>query len=71
MIAIDTRVAGDTVRVTGAEVMPPIAAVMPLVPADMEVASPFEPATLLSVATEVVADDQLTEAVKSWVEWSL
>ena len=71
MIAIDTSVAGDTVRVIGAEVMPPIAAVTPLVPAVTEVASPLEPAALLSVATEDAADAQVTEAVKSWVVWSL
>jgi hypothetical protein len=60
VIAIDTNVAGDTVKVTSAEVMPPIAAVMLLVAAATEVARPFEPAALLIVATEVVADAQVT-----------
>ena len=64
VIAIDTNVAGDTVKVSGAEVMPPIAAVMLLVPAATEVARPLEPAALLIVATEVVADAQVTEVVK-------
>ena len=61
---IETNVAGDTVKVTGAEVMPPIAAVMLVVPAATEVARPLEPAALLIVATEVVADAQVTEVVK-------
>ena len=60
VIAIDTRVAGVTVKVTGAEVMPPMAAVMLLVPAATDVARPLEPAALLIVATEVVADVQVT-----------
>ena len=62
--AIDTNVAGDTVKVSGAEVMAPIAAVMLVVPAATEVARPLEPAALLIVATEVVADAQVTEVVK-------
>jgi hypothetical protein len=60
VIAIDTNVAGDTVKVMGVEVMPPIAAVMLLVAAATEVARPLEPAALLIVATEVVADAQVT-----------
>ena len=60
MIAIDTSAAGDTVKVTGAEVMLPIAAVMALVPAAAEVARPLEPAALLTVATEVAAEAQVT-----------
>jgi hypothetical protein len=38
VIAIDTNVAGVTVKVTGAEAMSPTAAVMLLVPAATEVA---------------------------------
>ena len=60
VIAIDTNVTGVTVKVTGAEVMPPIAAVILLVPAATDVARPLEPAALLIVATEVVADAQVT-----------
>jgi hypothetical protein len=71
VIAIDTNVAGVTVKVTGAEVMAPIAAVMLLVPAATELARPSEPAALLIVATEVVADAQVTEVVKFWVELSM
>jgi hypothetical protein len=52
-------------------VMAPLAAVMRLVPAATEVARPLEPAALLIVATEVVADAQVTEVVKFWVELSM
>ena len=58
--AIEISVAGDTVKVTGADVMPPKAAVMPLVPAATELVRPLEPAALLIVATEVVAEAQVT-----------
>ena len=71
LTAIETNVAGDTVKVMGAEVMPPIAAVILLVPAATDVARPFEPAALLIVVTEVVADAQVTEVVKFWVELSV
>ena len=71
VIAIETNVAGDTVKVTGAEVMAPIAAVMRLVPAATEEARPLEPAALLIIATEVVADAQVTEVVTFWVELSV
>ena len=63
VIAMDTKLGGVTVKVTGAEVMAPMAAVMRVVPAATEVARPFEPAALLIVATEVVADAQVTEVV--------
>ena len=71
VIAIDTNVAGVTVKVTGAEVMPPMAAVMRLVPAATDVARPLKPATLLIIATEVVDDAQVTEVVIFWVELSV
>ena len=58
--AIETNVADDTVKVSGAEVMPPMAAVMRLVPAATEVARPLEPAALLIVATDAVAEAQVT-----------
>ena len=60
VIAIDTNVAGVTVKVTGAEVIPPIAAVMLLLPAATDVARPLEPAALLIVATDAVAEAQVT-----------
>jgi hypothetical protein len=60
VIAIDTNVAGVTVKVTGAEVMAPLAAVMRLVPAATEVARPLEPAALLIIATDAVAEAQVT-----------
>jgi len=60
VIAIDTNVAGVTVRVTDADVMVPTAAVMRLVPIATEVARPLEPTALLIVATEVLADAQVT-----------
>ena len=60
VIAIDTNVTGVTVKVTGAEVMPPIAAVILLVPAATDVARPLEPAALLIVATDAVAEAQVT-----------
>jgi hypothetical protein len=65
---IDTNVGGVTVKVTAGEVMPPVAAVMLLVPAVAEVARPLVPAALLIVATEGVADAQVTDVVKFWVE---
>jgi len=68
---IDSNAAGVTVKVMAAEVMPPIAAVMRLVPGATEVARPLEPAALLVVATEVVADAQVTEAVKFCVVLSV
>ena len=58
--AIETSLAADTVKVSGVEVMPPIAAVMPLVPAATELARPLEPAALLIVATDGVAEAQVT-----------
>ena len=58
--AIDTNVAGVTVKVTGVEVMAPMAAVMLLTPAATEVARPWEPAALLIVATDAVAETQVT-----------
>ena len=60
MIAIDTSAVGVMVKVTGVEVMAPIAAVMLLTPAATEVARPWEPAALLIVATDAVAETQVT-----------
>ena len=58
--AMETSLAADTVNLTGAEVIPPMAAVMALVPAATEVARPLEPVALLIVATDVVAEFQVT-----------
>jgi hypothetical protein len=71
VIAIDTSVAPVTVKVTDGEVIPPSAAAMLLVPTVAEVARPSVPEALLIVATEVVADAQVTEVVKFWVELSV
>ena len=68
--AIETSMAADTVRVIDGEVMPPNAAVIALVPVATEVAIPLEPVALLIVATDVVADAQVTWVLKSWVELS-
>ena len=68
VIAIDTNVAADTVRVIAGEVMPPSAAVMALVPVAAEVATPLEPAALLIVAADVVPETQLTCVVRFCVE---
>ena len=70
VIAIDTNVAVVTVKVMGAEVMAPIAAMMRLVPAATEVARPLEPAALLIVATPGPTAHE-TEVVTSWVELSV
>ena len=67
VIAIDTNVAAVTVKGTDWEVIPTTAAVMLLVPAVAEVASPLDPVALLIVATAGVADTQVAEVVKSWV----
>jgi len=58
--AIDTSAAADTVKVTGVDVIPPMAAVMALAPTLTGVASPMEPAALLIVATDVAAEAQIT-----------
>jgi hypothetical protein len=69
MIAMETRVAAVTVRVTGAEVTAPTLAVTLVVPGATEVASPAEPETLLTVATDPVLEVHVTWAVRFWVEW--
>lgn len=64
--AIETKLAGFTVRVVDAEMLPD-AAVIFVDPAATDVASPSEPAALLIVATAVFEEVQLTEAVRSCV----
>ncbi len=60
---MDTRVAGFTVSEVD-PVMLPDAAVIVVVPAATEVARPLEPAALLTVATPVLDELQVAEAVK-------
>jgi hypothetical protein len=71
VIPIDTSVAAVTVKATAGEVMPLAVAVMLLVPTVAEVARPLVPEALLIVATEGMADAQVTEVVKFWVELSV
>jgi hypothetical protein len=68
-IAMETRIAAVTVRVTGAEVTAPRLAVTVVAPGATEVASPVDPAVLLTVATDSVPEAHLTWAVKFCVEW--
>jgi hypothetical protein len=51
--------------------MTPDAAVIVVEPVLTEVASPFEPAALLTAATFASEELQVTEAVRSWVELSV
>ena len=60
---IETRArTGVTVRVVEPEMFPEVA-VIAVVPAATEVAIPFDPAALLIVATELVEELQVTDAV--------
>ena len=68
LMAIETSVAGETVKLTGADVMPRIDAVMLLVPAAAALARPLEPAALPIDATEAAAESQLTCVVNFWSE---
>ncbi len=70
VIAIDTSVAGVTVRVTTGDVMLPRTAVTRVVPAVTPLAAPGEPAALLIVATAGVAEFHVTSAVRVCVELS-
>jgi hypothetical protein len=62
--AIETRVAGVTVRMTGDEVTPPNAAFIDEVPATSVAAKPVA----LTAATVGPPDVQATWEVRSWVE---
>jgi hypothetical protein len=66
----ETRVAGVTVSVVDADTPLKVALIV-VEPALTDVASPFEPAALLMVATPVDEELQVTEAVRSWVELSV
>jgi hypothetical protein len=69
--AIETRVAGVTLKVTAGELIPLNIAVIEVVPAMSVVASPAEPAVLLIEATAVFEETQVTELVRSCVEESV
>ncbi len=61
--AIDNSVAAVTVRVADPEMLPSVAWIV-VDPAATEVASPFDPVELLIVATPVLDEAQVTEAVR-------
>jgi hypothetical protein len=61
--AIDTRVADVTVIVVDPEILPDVA-VMIVEPAATELASPLEPAALLTVATPAADEPQVTTVVR-------
>ena len=64
--AMDTRVAGVTVRIVDPETLPNVAVIVD-VPAATEVAFPLEPEALLMVATDVTDELQVTNVVRSCV----
>jgi hypothetical protein len=68
--AMETSVAGVTVKVIAADVMVPEAAVTDVVPTATAVASPFELA-LFTGAMLGEEDSQAAEVVRSWVELSV
>ena len=63
---IKTRAAGVTVRVVEPEILPDLAVIV-VVLAAFEVAFPFDLATLLIVATDLVEELQFTDVVMSFV----
>jgi hypothetical protein len=68
--ASETSRAAVTVRIVEAEI-PPDAAVMEVCPSACDEASPFEPFSLLTVATEAVPESQVTSEVMTRVEPSV
>jgi hypothetical protein len=68
--ARESSIAGLTVSEVDPD-MPPEVAVIVVEPEVTEVASPFEPAALLMVATPLDEELQVTDAVRSWVELSV
>ena len=70
MTSIDTSVASLTVNVV-LPVTPLLVAAIVVVPTLAIVARPFEPAALLTVATALSEEPQLTWVVRSCVELSL
>ncbi|KQO20088.1 hypothetical protein ASF16_09360 [Acidovorax sp. Leaf78] len=65
---METSVAGTTMRVVAGDVTAPSDAVMALVPVVKVVASPFVPAALLIVATDVLLDVQVTCVVSTCID---
>ena len=70
VIWIETRVAGVTVRVVDPEMLPEVAVIV-TDPRLMPLASPLEPDALLTDATVLSEDVQLTDAVRFCVELSV
>jgi hypothetical protein len=66
---MDSRTAGVTVSFVEAEMLPDVALIV-VAPTPREVASPFEPAALLIVATVVAEEFQVTDDVRFCVEAS-
>lgn len=66
---METRLALKTVRVVLPETSPKDAETT-VCPAPTAVANPFILAPLLTVATVLTEELQVTELVRSWVEWS-
>src|SRR5690348_7652602 len=69
--AIETRVAAVTVNVALLEVIPAEDALICESPTATVVTLPWEPATLLIVATPTALEDQTTWEVRSCLEWSV
>jgi hypothetical protein len=67
---IDTRVAAVTVKVVEPDTEPRVAVIV-ADPMLADVASPLDPAALLTDATAGVPDCQVTAVVRSCVEWSV
>ncbi len=61
--AMETSVAAVIVSVVDPDMLPNVAMIV-VVPAVTEVSSPCEPAALLTAATLVAEDDQVTEFVR-------
>ncbi len=66
VIAIDTSVAGVTVRVVDPDMLPDVAVIV-VDPVATEEANPLEPAALLIVATARADELQVTAVVRSCV----
>ena len=68
--AIDTRVAGATVKLVDPTIVPSVAVIV-TAPCAVAVARPFEPDALLIEATVMSEEFQVTDAVTSCVELSV
>jgi hypothetical protein len=65
VIAMDTSIAGVTVRAVDPDMLPDVVVIV-VEPVAMAEANPFEPAALLIVATPVLDELQVTAVVRSW-----